>query len=75
MIYFEGADMSDNPGKSIPENMLEVLACPKCKTEVKVVAVKDGVAGLQCTNCGLVYPVRNGIPIMLESESFELKGE
>lgn len=67
--------MSHNPGKPFPENMLEVLACPKCKTEVKVVAVKDGARGLQCTNCGLVYPVRNGIPVMLESESFKLKGE
>ncbi len=67
--------MSENNGKPVPENLLEVLACPKCKTEVKVVAVKDGDTGLQCTSCGLVYPVKNGIPIMLESESFELKGE
>ena len=67
--------MSGNPGKPVPENMLEVLACPKCKTEVKVVEIKDGIKGLQCITCGLIYPVRNGIPIMLESESFKFKGE
>ena len=67
--------MSDNPEDPVSEKMLEVLACPKCKTSVKVVAVKDGATGLQCTNCELVYPIRNSIPIMLESESFDLKGE
>ena len=67
--------MSDNLRKHVSENLLEVLACPKCKTNLKVIAVKDEDNGLQCTSCGKVYPVRNGIPIMLESESFEIAGE
>ncbi len=65
--------MSDNQGKPVSKNLLEVLACPKCKTGVEVITVNNGNSGLKCTKCGKVYPIRNGIPIMLESESFELK--
>jgi uncharacterized protein YbaR (Trm112 family) len=50
----------------ISKELLELLVCPKCKTPVKQVA--DGLA---CGNgeCGLVYPVRDGIPIMLVDEA------
>ena len=46
--------------------LLKILACPKCKTPVKEVGDE-----LECTNtaCGLVYPVRNGIPVMLIDEA------
>lgn len=46
----------------IDKELLEILACPKCKAEVKL----DGDR-IICTNpqCGLRYPVRDGIPVML----------
>ena len=40
--------------------LLEVLACPVCKTEV----VPQGDA-LSCRHCGRQYPIRDGIPVML----------
>jgi len=48
------------------EDLLKILACPKCKKPV----VQEG-GTLICTNvdCGLVYPVRDGIPIMLIEEA------
>ncbi|OGV59436.1 MAG: hypothetical protein A2283_09225 [Lentisphaerae bacterium RIFOXYA12_FULL_48_11] len=50
----------------ISKELLNILACPKCKTSVKL----EGNT-LVCTNssCGLVYPIRNGIPVMLIEEA------
>jgi uncharacterized protein len=46
----------------IAKELLEVLACPKCKSEVKLEGDR-----IICTNpqCGLRYPIRDGIPVML----------
>jgi uncharacterized protein YbaR (Trm112 family) len=51
---------------AIHPDLLEILACPVCKTPVEV--VKDG-AGLRCGQCKRVYPVRDDIPIMLPEEA------
>jgi len=52
--------------EQISNELLKILACPKCKTPVTF----DGTS-IKCTNksCGLVYPVRNGIPVMLIEEA------
>lgn len=53
----------------ISADLLEVLACPKCKGKVEL--SEDGGA-LVCENDRLRYPVVDGIPVMLieEAESF-----
>lgn len=60
---------------AIHPDLLEILACPLCKTPVEV--VKDG-AGLRCAQCKRVYPVQRAeagqeghfdIPIMLPEEA------
>jgi uncharacterized protein YbaR (Trm112 family) len=50
----------------INKELLDILVCPKCKTPV----VQEG-DGLRCTNtdCALVYPIRDGIPVMLIDEA------
>ena len=48
----------------IDPQLLEILACPACKTPVK-----EGGERLVCTKCGRRYPVREGIPVMLIEES------
>jgi len=50
----------------IDKELLEILACPKCKSPVKPEGEK-----LVCQNaqCGLKYPVRDGIPVMLIDEA------
>jgi len=54
---------------AIDKELLEILACPECKGEVTVNEKGDG---LVCPHCALVYPVKDGIPIMLvdEAETF-----
>jgi len=46
----------------IDAELLKILACPACKTEVKLEGER-----LICQNpgCGLRYPIRDGIPVML----------
>jgi len=46
----------------VPKELLEVLACPEDKAELKM--KKDSTA-LVCTRCKKEYPVKNGIPVML----------
>lgn len=54
------------PAMAVHPDLLEILACPLCKTPVEL--VKDG-AGLRCAQCKRVYPVRDDIPIMLPEEA------
>jgi uncharacterized protein YbaR (Trm112 family) len=54
---------------TITKELLEILACPKCKGPVLLAEKKDG---LICRSCGLIYPIRNDIPVMLIDEAVEL---
>jgi hypothetical protein len=52
----------------IDDWLLEILACPKCKSPLRA----DGSASeLVCTgkDCGLAYPVRDDIPVLLVDEA------
>jgi hypothetical protein len=55
----------------IDEKLLDILVCPACKTKV----VREGDR-LVCQNeaCGLRYPIRDDIPVMLVEEA-EKPGE
>ncbi|MFC1514328.1 Trm112 family protein [Candidatus Omnitrophota bacterium] len=48
----------------IDDDLLKILACPACKADVRLEADK-----IACTGCGLRYPVKDGIPIMLIEEA------
>lgn len=48
------------------EKLLQLLACPKCRGELALLPAGDG---LSCAGCGVVYPVREGIPVMLVEEA------
>jgi uncharacterized protein YbaR (Trm112 family) len=50
----------------IPQELLDILVCPVCKTPVKM--LPDG-SGLKCQTCRRVYPVRDDIPVMLPEEA------
>jgi uncharacterized protein len=76
---------------AVDQELLEILACPLCKQEVKLVplsatkstAVRDKYRekfrgeepvveqGLQCVQCGRVYPIVSDIPVMLVEEAFD----
>lgn len=48
----------------IDEELLKILACPLCKTEVALKNEK-----IVCTKCGRMYPIKDGIPVMLVEEA------
>lgn len=50
----------------LPENLLAILACPVCKGAL---ATDDKQSVLICQPCGLRFPVRDGIPVMLVEEA------
>jgi uncharacterized protein len=53
---------------SISKELLEVLACPACKSDVIYDETKRQII---CVNsqCNKRYPVKDGIPIMMVEES------
>lgn len=50
----------------ITQELLNIIACPKCKGPVQLNEEKNG---LICATCRLVYEIRDDIPIMLIDEA------
>ena len=50
----------------LDKNLLEILACPICKGPL---VYKKENAELICKADRLAYPIRDGIPVMLEEEA------
>lgn len=48
----------------VPPELLAILQCPACRS-----AVEEKGSSIVCTGCGLIYPVRDGIPYMLVEEA------
>ena len=54
---------------AINQELLEILACPKCKGDIYL---NDAEDGLICDNFKLLYEIRDDIPIMLIDEARSL---
>ena len=50
----------------VDAELLQILACPSCKTPVTL--VKNGT-GLKCGQCHRVFPIKDDIPVMLLDEA------
>jgi len=50
----------------IPQNLFDILVCPVCK---KPLLLKDEGQSLKCAECRRVYPIRDGVPIMMVEEA------
>jgi uncharacterized protein YbaR (Trm112 family) len=46
--------------------LLEILACPDCRSPLRA---DEAASELVCTGCGLAYPVRDDIPVLLVDEA------
>lgn len=51
---------------TIKKELLDILACPKCKGDIYL---NDSQDGLICDNCKLLYEIKDDIPIMLIDEA------
>ncbi|MFZ5998045.1 MAG: Trm112 family protein [Nitrospirota bacterium] len=54
---------------ALSKELLDVLACPKCKGDL---IYKEAENGLLCPTCKLMYPVKDDIPIMIIEEATKL---
>ena len=54
----------------IDRRLLEIVACPNCRSALKPVPDAEAPSELRCTHdeCGLRYPVRDGVPVLLIEE-------
>ncbi|WP_165078969.1 MULTISPECIES: Trm112 family protein [unclassified Desulfovibrio] len=51
------------------EELLRLLACPECLGDLAALECGGGTTGFACEACGVVYPVRDEIPVMLVEEA------
>ena len=51
---------------AISKELLDILACPKCKGDIELNQTENG---LICHNCRLLYEIKDDIPIMLIEEA------
>lgn len=56
----------------ISKELLDILACPTCKTGVEPVEYKKDNYGLKCNNCKRIFPIREGIPVMMLDEAITI---
>ena len=48
--------------KSLSPDLLEILVCPACRAKLDYSEPRQT---LTCTACQRVYPIRDGLPILL----------
>lgn len=54
---------------TVKAELLEILACPKCKQVVELAESDDAIL---CAACRLSFPIRDDIPVMLLEEAESL---
>ena len=52
--------------------VLDIIVCPKCRADLRA---DDAASELVCTGCGLAYPVRDNIPVLLIEEARQPEGQ
>ncbi len=55
---------------AISKELLEILACPKCKGDIRLDESRNG---LICDNCKLLYHIKDDIPVMLIDEAEKIE--
>lgn len=56
----------------IDPNLLDILVCPVSKAPL---IYDDKASELKCKASGFAYPVRDGIPVMLEDQARAMSDE
>jgi uncharacterized protein YbaR (Trm112 family) len=60
---------------SLDHRLIELLVCPLCKGPLELRRDEDQrPLDLACKADRLAFPIRDGIPVMLESEALPLTG-
>ena len=54
----------------IDKELLDILACPKCKQSIRLT---EDETGLICDSCKLKYRIEDDIPVMLIDEAEKIE--
>mgnify|MGYP000176134791 FL=1 len=54
------------------KQLAAMLVCPNCKGQLKL---DNDAQELLCTFDGLAFPIRDGVPVMLEQEARKMSEE
>jgi uncharacterized protein YbaR (Trm112 family) len=59
------------PVSGIGPELLAILVCPRCHAQLRAMPPIGPAETLNCSGqgCGLRYPVRDGIPVLLVDEA------
>ncbi|MCB4205176.1 Trm112 family protein [Deferribacterales bacterium Es71-Z0220] len=55
---------------SVNKELLDILACPKCKGDVRLSKDEKYIV---CDSCKLLYEIKEDIPVMLIDEAKEVE--
>lgn len=62
------------PAMALDRELIDILACPKCKGKLDLREQGDAVTAFLCRACKLVYPVVDEIPNFIIDEARPLEG-
>ncbi len=65
----EPADRAHKDGRTVDRKLLEILVCPLTKTTLEYDAARQELISRAAK---LAFPIRDGIPILLEEEARQL---
>jgi uncharacterized protein YbaR (Trm112 family) len=57
------------PTHKIDPALLEIIVCPACRGDLAIAPAAAGGVELVCQACGLAYPVKDDIPVLLVDEA------
>lgn len=63
------APTSEETAVPVDSDLLAILACPSADHAPLREEILDGAAVLVCTSCRSVYPIRDGIPVLLVDDA------
>jgi uncharacterized protein YbaR (Trm112 family) len=52
----------------LSEDLLAILRCPECRKEL---VYNQQAQTLQCDSCRRLYPIRDGVPVLLKDEAIQ----
>jgi uncharacterized protein YbaR (Trm112 family) len=62
------------PQMSLDHRLIDLLVCPLCKGPLDMLRDPEGrPVALACSHDRLAFPIRDGIPVMLEDEARPLE--
>lgn len=53
----------------LSEELIAILACPRCRGDLRLLGTLEHGDGFLCAACAKVYPIYDGIPVLLAEKA------